>query len=385
MTSAAESASQAVDPAGVRDVLLVIGGNRMDRMIRPLEAAGVRVHVLAGNQLDIIPRALLALPSLRRRRFDIIMTHTWTGHAAAARMLGRVLDLPVVLRLRGDTWSATEDRLRLYDGPIQRLGAWYRIKMGERNVRRLHCVMPVAHWMTRLGEERMPGAKPLWLPVHNSVRDIPDCPEDVDAVRRRWSPDGRPIIVSVTNFDYWAKVNPMLEAAPRIAEFLERREMRWVIAGSSGMYEDEFYERLPGLCPPELWHRADFVREPWLLYYSAWAFLHLSHEEGLPSVVMEAQRCGCPVVTNRHPGMSELVEHGRTGLMVDDPADAAEMLERLAAEEGLRDRLIGQARDWSLATHCDEAIGRQMVDVFARVKAHYQAAGRTGSGSPDAG
>jgi glycosyltransferase involved in cell wall biosynthesis len=334
------------------------------------------VHAIHGRQYDIIPRALLALPSLRRRRFDIIMTHTWTGHAAAARLLGSALDLPVVLRLRGDTWSATEDLVRLYDTLPRRIGMWCRMTLGSRNVRDLDCVMPVAHWMTRLGQERVPDSRALWLPVHYPVREMPPPPEDTGRLLRRWSPEGRPIVASVTNFGYWNKINPMLEAAPAMAEFLERHGMLWVIAGTGAMYEDSFFERLADLCPPHLWHRAGFTSEPWLLYYSAWAFLHLSNEEGLPAVVMEAQSCGCPVVTNRHPGMSELVQHERTGLSVEEPGDAAGMLERLAGEEGLRESLRERAREWISTTHSREAVGRQMAEVLARVRAHYHETGR---------
>lgn len=359
----------------VESVLLVVGGNRTGRMIRPLEAAGVRVRVVSGAQWNIIPRALAALPSLGREQFDVILTHTWTGHAVAAEMLGNALDLPVVLRLRGDTWSATEDRLRLRSGPLGRLGVWLRIRMGEANIRRLDGVMPVAHWMTALGDRHLPHARALWLPVHNPIREMPGPPEDIAGIARRWSPDRRPIVASVTNFDYWNKVKAMLEAAPGLAEWLERREMLWVIAGTGGMYEDEFFSRLREVCPDGLWRRSEFIPEPWLLYYSAWAFLHLSHEEGLPSVVMEAQRCGCPVVTNRHPGMSELVEHERTGLMAEVPADAPALLERLAGEDGLRETLVEQAREWSLATHSEQAIGRQMAEAFAKVKAAYQGRG----------
>jgi glycosyltransferase involved in cell wall biosynthesis len=373
------NSAPAEDPEAVESVLLVVGGTRQDRMIRPLEAAGLRVHVIDGGQMTICPRALSALPSLRREQFDIIMTHTWTGHAIAARLLGRALDLPVVLRLRGDTWSASEDLLSLRQDFIQRLKVWYRITMGERNVRSLHCIMPVAHWMVELERKRVPNGKAVWLPVHNAVREIPGPPDNPDEVLERWSPDRRPIIASVTNFSYWNKIEPMLEAAPQMAQFLRQHGMRWVIAGSRGMYEDEFFGRLADRCPQQLWHRANFVPEPWLLYYTAWAFLHLSHEEGLPSVVMEAQACGCPVVTNRHPGMSELIDHGRTGLMTDQPDGAAGMLEQLATESNLRDGLIERARQWIRQTHSDEAIGRQMAEVFAQVRAHYLQEAHAGS------
>ncbi|HKA37820.1 MAG TPA: glycosyltransferase family 4 protein [Thermoanaerobaculia bacterium] len=59
-----------------------------------------------------------------------------------------------------------------------------------------------------------------------------------------------------------------------------------------------------------------------------------SSSEGMPVALMEAAACGVPVVATAVGGLTELVEHGRTGLLVpagDAPALAA-ALERLLTE-----------------------------------------------------
>jgi glycosyltransferase involved in cell wall biosynthesis len=40
--------------------------------------------------------------------------------------------------------------------------------------------------------------------------------------------------------------------------------------------------------------------------------------EGIPTVIMEAMSTGLPVVTTKHSGIPELVEHGREGFLVDE-------------------------------------------------------------------
>ncbi|TNF90938.1 MAG: colanic acid biosynthesis glycosyltransferase WcaL [Gammaproteobacteria bacterium] len=66
--------------------------------------------------------------------------------------------------------------------------------------------------------------------------------------------------------------------------------------------------------------------------------------EGIPNVLKEAMSCGLPVVASLISGIPELVEDGRSGLLVPpgDPRALASALERLEKDPRLRQRL-GQA------------------------------------------
>ncbi|MCL2639384.1 MAG: glycosyltransferase family 4 protein [Phycisphaerales bacterium] len=140
------------------------------------------------------------------------------------------------------------------------------------------------------------------------------------------------------------KAHPILFRA--VDELLLRgHEVRLVLAGD-------------GPCRRELEHLADTMglrqrirfagnvgqdRIPQLLS-EADLFVLPSFAEGLPVVLMEAMAAGCPVVATRIAGIPELIEDGRSGLLVP-PGRAdllADAMERLISAPAFAQRLVAE-------------------------------------------
>jgi glycosyltransferase involved in cell wall biosynthesis len=69
--------------------------------------------------------------------------------------------------------------------------------------------------------------------------------------------------------------------------------------------------------------------------------------DGIPNVFLESMAIGVPVLATRVSAIPELVEDGRTGLLVD-PGQAeamAQSMVRLLVDDSLRNRIINAARD----------------------------------------
>jgi phosphatidylinositol alpha-1,6-mannosyltransferase len=74
---------------------------------------------------------------------------------------------------------------------------------------------------------------------------------------------------------------------------------------------------------------------------------HGLEQEGFGIVFLEAAACGVPQIAGRSGGAAEAVVGGRTGIVVDDPADPGEVaaaLRALLADPGLRASMGEAAR-----------------------------------------
>ncbi|MEJ2061560.1 MAG: glycosyltransferase [Gammaproteobacteria bacterium] len=76
------------------------------------------------------------------------------------------------------------------------------------------------------------------------------------------------------------------------------------------------------------------------------AFILASRSEGRPNVVLEAMAAGCPVISSKLPGVQELIEHQKHGLLFEpgDISTLAEHIRRLATSPELCLELARHAR-----------------------------------------
>jgi glycosyltransferase involved in cell wall biosynthesis len=83
----------------------------------------------------------------------------------------------------------------------------------------------------------------------------------------------------------------------------------------------------------------------------------LSDYEGLPIALLEGMACGLiPVCLRIRSGVGQLIEPGRTGLLVDDRGDAfVATIRAIASTTALRTRVSSAARERIAAEYSNEA------------------------------
>jgi len=95
--------------------------------------------------------------------------------------------------------------------------------------------------------------------------------------------------------------------------------------------------------------------------------LHPSIYDTFGLVVAEAMAHGLPVIVSREAGVSELIEHGRSGWVLErtDPQAAGAALRLLAAEPVLREQLAEGGRSVAAHRRWDDA-ARETLAVYRR-------------------
>jgi glycosyltransferase involved in cell wall biosynthesis len=73
--------------------------------------------------------------------------------------------------------------------------------------------------------------------------------------------------------------------------------------------------------------------------------VYWSQMEGLGSGALAAMGSGVPVIASRVGGLAELIEHERTGLLVDGPDQLAEAMRRLTANPREAEEMGARARE----------------------------------------
>ncbi len=151
------------------------------------------------------------------------------------------------------------------------------------------------------------------------------------------------------NFALWDKSRGVLllfEALARLAERLPETQLDCRIAGD-GRHQHALVAAAARL---GLADRVSFVgrieggalRE---FYRSSDIFVYPSFQDGCPTVVMEAQASGVPVIVTRSCGAAEVVEHGYSGIICEPTPDAvAESMETLLRDRELCAAMGVQAR-----------------------------------------
>lgn len=84
----------------------------------------------------------------------------------------------------------------------------------------------------------------------------------------------------------------------------------------------------------------------------------------IPLTLLEPMACGTPVIASRIGAVSEVIENGKNGLLVDpgDPKQLSEAIRRILQDDSLRNHLSSNARK-SMQAFRSEVVMKQLVRV----------------------
>ena len=104
-------------------------------------------------------------------------------------------------------------------------------------------------------------------------------------------------------------------------------------------------------------------------YAAADVFVFPTPYDAFGMVISEAMACGLPVVTAATAGAAEIIDSGRTGLVIQDPTDTVALaghLQTLASDSTARQR-IGDAAAEAMRAHSWDSVASETMALYERL------------------
>ncbi len=292
---------------------------------------GIRTMYLDALQRSVSPvadvRALARLYTVMRRgQYHIVHTHI-SKAGVLGRLAARMARVPVIIHTyHGEVAEVAAG------GTAARLFRWMEGAMA----RSTHRFIAVSQNTVKECLARGVGRAEQYQVIYNGI--------DLEHFTRRHSarpfdhPGAGPVIGLVGSLTAEKRVDVLLEAVRQVLENHEGlllcvvgdgplRDRLQALTGQLGLTGNALFA---GLVPD--------VR-PWLTHFDV--LVSPSEREGLPTVLLEAMAMGCPVVATRVGGIPEIIEPGRTGLLVDpnDPVGLASAINAVVNNPEQRHRM----------------------------------------------
>jgi glycogen(starch) synthase len=314
------------------------------------EHEGVRVQRLDHRWLPNRPAEhLLSLRAIaaaaRRFRPDVVQAAEWEAEAWWVARFGRV---PVVTRLATPTYILEE----LNRSPRDARAALIRTLERDQTRRSAAVYAPTRAILERVGAD--------WRLDQTRLERIPNpvSMAEIEAAGRGDPPFALPerFVVFLGRIERRKGVEELAVALPRVLEANPGVEA--LLIGPDPGTVTEHVRQAVAPVADRVRFVGELPREQALAIVARGAVaVFPSHWESFGYVALEAMALGVPVVATRAGGLAELVEDGRTGLLVP-PRDADTLAEALLARLASPDQhVVEAAKEAARAYDVDAVVG----------------------------
>lgn len=328
------------------EVVILVGGHGvfLDRAKeKGLRCVSLRYMVREVSLLKDLRGLFELRTAIAEIKPDIIHLHS-SKAGVLGRLVAKSLSVPVVFTAHG--WAFTE-------GVSERRRAVYRF-IEQYMARFSSKVITVSEYDKRLALDLGVGNQELITTIHNGMPDCAVCPKDYitgDVVR----------MVMVARFDSPKNHLALVKALTCIKhlkwslEFVGDGPLLRSVQDVVRSYDLADHVVFSGACNDV---SARLAKSDIFILTSDW--------EGLPLTILEAMRASLPVVASRVGGVSESIEQGRTGFLIErnDQPSLVEALTVLIESAELREEMGRQGRLKFESEFTFDTMLRKTLDVY---------------------
>jgi len=281
-----------------------------------------------------------------RLRPKVVHAHWWLPAGWAVRQLTHKKGLKLVLTSHGTDIRILDSR------------HWLRL-FARRAFRAAHQITTVSTWLQKELCRMFPALAPKVSVIPMPVDPGPFLP----------GPPPRneiPVVLSVARFTEQKRLFDLMEAALILKSRGRALHFRLVGEGAlkKELHDHKFVKGLtdeitlvPTMPPQELaeeYRRADVV-------------VLCSENEGFGMTLVEAQLCGRPVIGTRSGGITDIIEDGTSGVLVEPgcPRELADAIESLLTDRQKRERLAQAGHESANSRFNPAAVAQQFIKLYA--------------------
>jgi glycosyltransferase involved in cell wall biosynthesis len=308
--------------------------------------------------------AASVISSNPEQHFDIIHAHDWLV-ANAGLGLKHIFRIPLVSTIHATEIGRRNGLHTDYERMIHQTENWL-VHESWRTICCSHYMAEQVRWAFGLQADKV-------KIIPNGVNaDVFDTEFEKTEFRRRFALPEEKIVLFVGRLVYEKGVQTLISAIPKI---LARVNAKFIIVGDGGM-RDHLIQQMANM---RLTHKTvftGFLDEVTLhrLYQIADVCIVPSLYEPFGITALEAMAAKTPLVVSNTGGLSEIVEHDKTGTKVfaGDPNSVAWGITRVLLDQGYANWIKMNAYHKALAVYDWTKIAKQTKELYETILDEYE-------------
>lgn len=326
-----------------------------------IEYREVSIHLRRDIGFLLLKKLYKCLAIMRRFSPELILIESPGACAIAAVLLKRMYKVKLVTRIKGVSWKEYEE-INCKIPLKEKIAKFLNFRSSLWILKNSDEILPISKSVRDYIKYRVSGNHSLRI-VHIPYNERGD---DATSVTYH----GKRYILTVTNFNFWGKVKPLMETIPIVFPLINRMDLEWLILG-----DGFFLDKCKDLSRRYQDHVKFLGRRNAYIYYKGPVIymLYISGMDGLPNVLLEASINKLPIIVDRESPAAEFIKDGYNGIVADlnDEGCLLNTMERLVKDEAYRRKLGENAnayvhKNFSLervSIELEEALRRCLNDV----------------------
>ena len=271
--------------------------------LKTVEFKEIQIH-LRSDRIKFINKLISLFTYIKTFKPDMLLLEGPAVFSLIAVFIKKFFHIPYAVRIKGDFERQYAENE--YDIPFyQKIIKYLNYKSGLIILKYADAFLPISNHVAVALKTKLKIDKPMY------IVNIPYCKIYKPA---KYSPIKleEKFVLTVTNFNFWGKVQPLGEVINTIALILKKYGFSWIILGD-GLFFKKFVQTYKSHENVKFMGR----QNPYPFYKQAKALFYISGMDGLPNVLLEAFYYNVPVIIDKNCPAIEFVRNKENGLIID--------------------------------------------------------------------